>query len=116
MKFPLALKLPFSALTLLNSHRLKKSKLKMAGTKGFESYNMVHSKFPKHQCFYSLCEVELQCCHELLNLAFLIDAPSLHSLRIVFCCSLKEVIEDEAIGDSDIKQDLGVFSGRTTLP
>ena len=88
----------------------------MAGTKGFESYNMVHSKFPKHQCFYSLCEVELQCCHELLNLAFLIDAPSLHSLRIVFCCSLKEVIEDEAIGDSEIKQDLGVFSGRTTLP
>ena len=72
---------------------------------------VVYSKFPRHQCLNNLSDVKIFVCYKLLNLTWLIYAPSLQFLWVQFCKSMKKVIDDERSEVLEIEVDhLGVFS------
>ncbi|KAL6313617.1 hypothetical protein AAG906_006986 [Vitis piasezkii] len=82
----------------------------------FEKEVVVYSKFPRHQCLNHLCDVEIFDCHNLLNLTWLICAPSLQFLKVEFCKSMEKVIDDEMSEEIEIAVDhLGVFLRLTSL-
>ena len=75
-----------------------------------ENEVVVYSKFPRHQCLNNLCDVNISGCGELLNLTWLIYAPSLEFLSVKFCQSMEKVIDDERSEVLEIEVDhLGVF-------
>ncbi|RVW24678.1 Disease resistance protein RPS5 [Vitis vinifera] len=82
----------------------------------FEKEVVVYSKFPRHQCLNNLCDVRIDGCGKLLNLTWLICAPSLQFLSVKFCESMEKVIDDERSEVLEIEVDhLGVFSRLTSL-
>ncbi|KAL6313562.1 hypothetical protein AAG906_006927 [Vitis piasezkii] len=82
----------------------------------FEKEVVVYSKFPRHQCLNHLCDVEIFRCHKLLNLTWLICAPSLQFLSVLECESMEKVIDDERSEILEIEVDhLGVFLRLTSL-
>ncbi|RVW89609.1 putative disease resistance protein [Vitis vinifera] len=77
---------------------------------------VVYSKFPRHQCLNNLCDVNISGCGELLNLTWLIFAPSLQFLSVSACESMEKVIDDERSEILEIAVDhLGVFSRLRSL-
>ena len=71
---------------------------------------VVYSKFPRHQCLNNLSDVKIFVCYKLLNLTWLIYAPSLEFLSVKFCQSMEKVIDDERSEVLEIEVDhLGVF-------
>ncbi|RVW24676.1 Disease resistance protein RPS5 [Vitis vinifera] len=82
----------------------------------FEKEVVVYSKFPRHQCLNNLCDVKIDGCGKLLNLTWLICAPSLQFLSVKFCESMEKVIDDERSEVLEIEVDhLGVFSRLKSL-
>nr|CAN70391.1 hypothetical protein VITISV_014435 [Vitis vinifera] len=82
----------------------------------FENEVVVYSKFPRHPCLNNLCDVKIFRCHKLLNLTWLICAPSLQFLSVEFCESMEKVIDDERSEVLEIEVDhLGVFSRLISL-
>ena len=82
----------------------------------FEKEVVVYSKFPRHQCLNNLCDVYISGCGELLNLTWLIFAPSLQFLSVSACESMEKVIDDERSEILEIAVDhLGVFSRLRSL-
>ncbi|KAL6313588.1 hypothetical protein AAG906_006956 [Vitis piasezkii] len=81
----------------------------------FEKEVVVYSKFPRHQCLNNLCDVKIFRCHKLLNLTWLICAPSLQFLSVEFCESMEKVIDDERSEVLEIVDHLGVFSRLISL-
>ena len=63
------------------------------GRQGFMPQNMVPSKSPLQQYLYTLCELRIFMCPNLLNLVCLIHASRLLSLDVGACHSMKEVIK-----------------------
>ena len=82
----------------------------------FEKEVVVYSKFPRHQCLNNLCDVDISGCGELLNLTWLICAPSLQFLSVSACKSMEKVIDDEKSEVLEIEVDhVGVFSRLISL-
>ena len=82
----------------------------------FEKEVVVYSKFSRHQCLNNLCDVDIYGCYQLLNLTWLIYAPSLQFLSLRFCESMEKVIDDERSEVLEIEVDhLGVFSRLVSL-
>ncbi|KAL6313624.1 hypothetical protein AAG906_006995 [Vitis piasezkii] len=119
--------------TLFNSHKLQRSTrclllfceqtlyiiecVELQDVKiNFEKEVVVYSKFPRHQCLNNLCDVKIDGCGKLLNLTWLICAPSLQFLSVKFCESMEKVIDDERSEVLEIEVDhLGVFSRLKSL-
>ncbi|XP_034680601.1 disease resistance protein SUMM2-like [Vitis riparia] len=82
----------------------------------FQKEVVVYSKFPRHQCLNNLCDVKIFRCHKLLNLTWLICAPSLQFLWVESCESMEKVIDDERSEVLEIEADhLSVFWRLTSL-
>ncbi|KAJ9673015.1 hypothetical protein PVL29_026337 [Vitis rotundifolia] len=82
----------------------------------FEKEVVAYSKFPRDQCLSNLCDVTIIRCHKLLNLTWLICAPSLQYLNVHSCESMEKVVDDERSEVLEIEVDhLGVFSRLTSL-
>ncbi|RVW24712.1 putative disease resistance protein [Vitis vinifera] len=104
--------------TLLNSHKLQRSTrwVQLDVKINFEKEVVVYSKFPRHQCLNNLCDVDISGCGELLNLTWLICAPSLQFLSVSACKSMEKVIDDEKSEVLEIEVDhVGVFSRLISL-
>ena len=110
------LSLYIETLHIVLCHELQDVKISL------EKEVVVYSKFPKHQCLNNLCCVQIFGCDKLLNLTWLIYAPSLQFLLVQFCNSMEKVIDDEISELLEIEVDhSGVFSRLisltlTTLP
>eukprot|EP00261_Vitis_vinifera_P016230 XP_010645044.1 PREDICTED: probable disease resistance protein At1g12280 [Vitis vinifera] len=104
------LSLYIETLRIINCFELQDVKI------NFEKEVVVYSKFPRHQCLNNLCDVYISGCGELLNLTWLIFAPSLQFLSVSACESMEKVIDDERSEILEIAVDhLGVFSRLRSL-
>ena len=104
------LSLYIETLRIINCFELQDVKI------NFEKEGVVYSKFPRHQCLNNLCDVNISGCGELLNLTWLIFAPSLQFLSVSACESMEKVIDDERSEILEIAVDhLGVFSRLRSL-
>ncbi|KAJ9673010.1 hypothetical protein PVL29_026332 [Vitis rotundifolia] len=102
-----------STQTLFNSHRLQRTtrRLRLLDCKSMNLELVVYSKFLRHQCLNNLSDVKIFVYYKLLNLTWLIYAPSLQFLWVQFCKSMKKVVDDERSEVLEIEVDhLGVFS------